>query len=153
METTDSTNSTESRQRKRVKGRCPLRGCRGGVSPCAGPGGSPGGTQETTKKEKKKREFPSGYEAAAMETQIRPTLRNRASGKGSRGDAPCAGLRLLQGNGPILQTLRRAERATSSDLAALGHLPQRGRLCLRPCPHFFEQQSRPVFRAAFAQKG
>ena len=44
----------EPRQRKRVKGRCPWRGCRGGVSPCAGPDGSSGAAQRINQKGKEK---------------------------------------------------------------------------------------------------
>ena len=54
METADSRNPTESRQRKRVKGRSSLRRCRGGVSPCAGLGGSPGATKRINPKGKEK---------------------------------------------------------------------------------------------------
>ena len=54
LETADSGACKESRQRKRVKGRCPLRGCRGGVSPCTGLGGSPSATEKLNEKEKKK---------------------------------------------------------------------------------------------------
>ena len=44
----------EPRQRKRVKGRSSLRRCRGGVSPCAGLGGSPGATKRINPKGKEK---------------------------------------------------------------------------------------------------
>ena len=92
METAGSFNSTGSRQRKRVKGRCPLRGCRGGVSPCAGPGGSPGVAQSTRKREKK-RVSERLRSSPRWKRQIDSTPGDCASGKGSRGETPCFGSR------------------------------------------------------------
>ena len=91
METADTGACKGSRQRKRVKGRCPLRGCRGGVSPCAGSGGSPGAAEQTRKKEQKKPKFPSGCLHPQWKRQTPEPARKRASGNGSRGEAPCAG--------------------------------------------------------------
>ena len=79
-------------KRKRVKGRCPLRGCRGGVSPCAGPGGSPGAAKKKIKKGTKKARVSEQLRSSLQwKRQVKSTPRDRASENGSRGDAPCAG--------------------------------------------------------------
>ena len=158
-----------------------MRGCRGGVSPCAGLGGSPGATQSITKKEKNKMRVPEQLRSSLQwERQVRATPREdtRVSEQAtqsarvgndrfaqhqrktpefpSRRRSPpaleTAGSRNAKGRHqsfnagdevrprwkrqvraaprerPSLQGSRNArEGTTSSDLAALGHLPQKGK--------------------------
>ena len=84
-----------------------MRGCRGGDSPCAGLGGSPGATEQIKKKKRKSVSFRADAPHPQWKRQVRHSHIAAASS-----DRPCG----MPG-----------ER-TSSDLAALGHLPQRGRL-------------------------
>ena len=113
-----------------------MRGCRGGDSPCAGLGGSPAFPIQSSK-------FPGGmHRIPRWKRQIRHSRIAAAASdrpcRAQRCEPPPTSLRSAtfprgEGFGAWLPRWERQVRAmpgerTSSDLAALGHLPQRGRL-------------------------
>ena len=109
-----------------------MGGCWGGVSPCAGLGGSPGATQSITKKEKNKMRVPEQLRSSLQwERLVRATPKEaaRVSEQATKFARVGNGrFRVLQVRNLIRHALRRGAGMTSSDLATLGHLPQRGRL-------------------------
>ena len=107
-----------------------MRGCRGGVSPCAGLGGSPGATQRITKKEKNKMRVPEQLRSSLQwERLVRATPKEaaRVSEQATKFARVGNGrFRVLQGHYLIRHILRRQQARPHSTFAALGHLPKKG---------------------------